>query len=47
MRYMAVVFALFLLPASLPKAAPPDVVYGQVTPFADLPEGVRTPRAWR
>ena len=42
-RCVVVVFALFLLPASLPKAAPPDVVYGQVTPFADLPEGVRNP----
>lgn len=42
-RCISVVFALSLLPTGLPEAAQSDVVYSQVAPFADLPEGVRNP----
>ncbi|MBT2298128.1 hypothetical protein [Pseudomonas fluorescens] len=42
-RCVAVVFACSLLLAGLPEAAQLDVVYGQVKPFADLPEGIRNP----
>jgi DNA-binding beta-propeller fold protein YncE len=40
---MAVVFAFSLLPVGLLEAAQPDVMYGPVKPFVELPEGVRNP----
>lgn len=40
--WRCVVVALSLLPAGI-QAAQPDVVYAQVQPFADLPDGVRHP----
>ena len=40
---MAVVIALSLLTTGLSRAAQPDLLYGQVKLFAELPEGVRNP----